>query len=215
LPQAISFDTLPEAVQPVWKNVFSGNENAPLEFQFDIIASDFQTLFHHLQQQPKRLRFALSAQQQEEFNAYFNSTQQKFHSQFGDSFIGTVRRLGLSTFRIAMILTTLRIADVPTVPSVLTCNNIDFTAAMEITKTLIHHAALIFQQLPTETTEHTPNIAPQQRLLQSLPSEFDRKKYLETAKTLNIPDKTAEKQIERYLQSNLIERISHGIYKKR
>jgi len=204
-------------LQPVWKNVFAGNENAPLEYQFDRIASDFQTLFHHLQQQPQRLRFALSTQQQEQFNAYFDSTQQQYHSQFGDSFIGTVRRLGLSTFRISMILTTLRLINLNPLDSLnflLVCNNTDFNTALTITKALIHHAALIFQQLPTETPEHTPNINPQQRLLQSLPQEFDRKKYLEIAKTLNIPDKTAEKQIERYLQSNLIERISHGNYRK-
>jgi len=49
----------------------------------------------------------------------------------------------------------------------------------------------------------------------SLPQEFDRKKYLETANQLNIPNKTAEKQVERYLQTNQIERIAHDIYKKR
>jgi hypothetical protein len=207
-------------LQPVWKNVFAGNENAPLEYQFDKIASDFQTLFHHLKQQPMRLRFALSAQQQEQFNAYFDSTQKHYHSQFGDSFIGTVRRLGLSTFRIAMILTALRQMDnvganLCVCPNVLICNDTDFQTALTIAKTLIHHAALIFQQLPTEKTDNTLNINPQQKLLQSLPQEFDRKKYLEIAKQLNIPDKTAEKQIERYLQTNLIERIGHGIYKKR
>jgi len=40
-------------------------------------------------------------------------------------------------------------------------------------------------------------------------------KYLEIAKTLNIPDKTADKQMEKYLQTNRIERISHGNYQKR
>jgi hypothetical protein len=205
-------------LQPVWKDVFAGNENAPLEFQFDKIASDFQTLFHHLQQQPQRLRFSLSAKQQADFNAYFDSTQQEYHAQFGDSFIGTVRRLGLSTFRIAMIFTTLRLLTPPLWggrEGLLICTDTDFAAAMEITKTLIHHAAFVFQQLPTETPEHAPSIAPQQRLLQALPPEFDRKKYLEIAKSLNIPDKTAEKQIEKYLQSNLIERIAHGNYKKK
>jgi hypothetical protein len=202
-------------LQPVWKNVFAGNENAPLEFQFDQIANDFQTLFHCLQQQPDRLRFALSAKQQAEFNAYFDTTQQQFHNQFGDSFIGTVRRLGLSTFRMAMIFTALRLYENRNSPQIIICADIDFWAAMEITKTLIQHAALIFQQLPTETLEHSPNVAPQQRLLQALPQEFDRKKYLEMAKTINIPDKTAEKQIERYLNANLIERIAHGVYRKR
>jgi hypothetical protein len=98
---------------------------------------------------------------------------------------------------------------------VLICNDTDFQTALTITKTLIHHAALIFQQLPAETPDHAPTVAPQQRLLQSLPPEFDRKAYLAAAKLLNIPDKTAEKQVERYLQGNLIERISHDVYRKR
>ncbi|MDR1458704.1 MAG: DUF3987 domain-containing protein [Bacteroidales bacterium] len=202
-------------LQPVWKNVFAGNENAPLEFQFDKIASDFQTLFHHLQQQPQRLRFALSAQQQEKFNSYFDNAQQQFHGQFGDSFIGTVRRLGLSTFRVAMILTALRLYEYRNSPQMQVCSDTDFQAALEITKTLIQHAALIFQQLPAETAERTINIQPQQRLLQSLPQDFDRKTYLAVAKSLNIPDKTAEKQIERYLNSDKIERIVHGSYRKK
>jgi len=162
-----------------------------------------------------RLRFALSAKQQEQFNTYFDTTQQHYHSQFGDSFIGTVRRLGLSTFRVAMILSILRLYEARNFPQTLVCNDTDFNAALTITKTLIHHAALIFQQLPAETPDHTPSINPQQRLLQSLPQEFDRKKYLEIAQQLNIPDKTAEKQIERYLNGNLIERIVHGTYRKK
>jgi hypothetical protein len=210
-------------LQPVWKNVFSGNENAPLESQFDKIANEFQTLYHHLQQQPARIRFSLTEQQQEQFNAYFDNVQQQYHSQFGDSFIGSVRRLGLSTFRIAMILTALRLINTTAttncqfsiVNSQLICSPTDFTTALSITKTLIHHAALIFQQLPTETPEHTTNNNPQQRLLQSLPQEFDRTKYLEIAQSLNISGKTAEKQIGRYLQNNLIERISPGNYRKK
>ncbi|MDR1729106.1 MAG: DUF3987 domain-containing protein [Prevotellaceae bacterium] len=202
-------------LQPVWKNVFAGNENAPLEHQFDQIASDFQTLFHYMKQQPARLRFALSTEQQDKFNAYFDDIQKQYHAQFGDSFIGTIRRLGLSTFRMAMILTALRLFEIRNFPQTIICSVCDFQSAMKITDTLIHHAALIFQQLPTETPEQMPTVVPQQRLLQSLPQEFDRKKYLEVAKTLNIPNKTAEKQVERYLQNNLIERISHGVYRKR
>ena len=62
--------------------------------------------------------------------------------------------------------------------------------------------------------DHAHGINPQQRLFHALPQEFDRKKYLEIANSLNIPAKTAEKQIERYLKDNLIERIAHGIYRK-
>jgi integrase len=152
----------------------------------------------------------------------FDTTQKHYHTLFGDPFIGTIRRLGLSTFRIAMILTTLRISEVPTVPNVptvLICSDTDFQTALTITQTLIHHATFIYKTLPEQTviaglTRNPQTNTPQQKLLQSLPQEFDRKKYLETAQTLNIPNKTAEKQIEKYLQTNLIERIAHGIYQK-
>jgi hypothetical protein len=148
----------------------------------------------------------LSAQQQAQFNIYFDNAQQQFHSQFGDSFIGMVRQLGLSTFRVAMILTSLRLYEYRNSLQTLVCSDIDFQAALEITTTLIQHANLIFQQLPAETAEYTINIVPQQRLLQSLPQNFDRKKYLEVAKSLNIPNKTTKKQIER---------VAHGSYIKK
>ena len=203
-------------LQPIWKNVFAGNDNAPLEFQFDQIANDFQTLYYRLQQQSERLRFSFSKQQQESFNTFFDELQQQYHEQFGDSFIGTIRRLGLATFRIAMIFTTLRLSQVVNNSQILVCNELDFNTAIEITKVLVLHAAFIFQQLHTETKEHSQTIvAPQQRLLQSLPQNFDRKTYLSVAKSLNIPDKTAEKQIEKYLNNNLIERIAHGNYQKK
>ena len=151
-------------------------------------------------------------------NPHFDTTQKHYHTQFGDPFIGTVRRLGLSTFRVAMILSTLRLMSQP-VPNVLICEDVDFQTALTITQTLIHHAAFIFQQLPQQPpviAGLTRNLTttPQQKLLQSLPQEFDRKKYLEIAKELNIPHKTAEKQIEKYLQTNQIQRIAHGTYQK-
>ena len=225
-------------ITPVWKNVFEGNENAPLEVQFDQFAKDFQTLFLYLQQQPDRLRFAFTEQQQKEFNACFDAMQQQYNDQFGDSFIGTVRRLGLSTFRIAMILTTLRLIETAPLydtdertqysyderarttqktpsPKDLICSDTDFSTALSISKTLIQHAAIIFQQLnPIESTEPKPNMNLQQIFLNALPQQFDRQKYLEIAKTLQIPDKTAEKQILKFLQTNLIQRFSHGNYMK-
>ena len=73
-----------------------------------------------------------------------------------------MRRLGLSTFRIAMIFTTPRFFAPPFRggrEGLLVCNDADFNTALTITKTLIHHAALIFQRLPTETPAHTEYFA--------------------------------------------------------
>jgi hypothetical protein len=93
-----------------------------------------------------------------------------------------------------MILTALRVYENRNCPQTVVCTDSDFQIALNITKSLIHHAILIFQQLSVETLDHMPSITPQQRSLQTLLQEFDRKKYLDAAKTLNTPDKTADKQ---------------------
>ncbi len=50
--------------------------------------------------------------------------------------------------------------------------------------------------------------------LNALPEQFDRTKYLEIAKQLNIPDSTADKQISRYCKAKLLDRKTHGVYVK-
>jgi hypothetical protein len=98
--------------------------------------------------------------------------------------------------------------------SLLICSDTDFNTALELVKILIQHAARIYEALPTETEKPTqPN--PKQQILEALPPEFSRQDYLTISKNLNIPDKTAQRHIEKYLQTNLIERISHGNYRKK
>ena len=93
------------------------------------------------------------------------------------------------------------------------CSDTDFNTALELVKILIQHAARIYELLPTQTeTPKQPN--PKQQFLETLPPEFSRQDYLTIAKQLGITDKIAEKQIEKYVQNDLIKRISHGIYRK-
>jgi len=49
----------------------------------------------------------------------------------GTDYLATVRRLGLITFRIAMILTTLRIMETGEIHSPMICNDTDFNTAIE------------------------------------------------------------------------------------
>lgn len=81
-------------------------------------------------------------------------------------------------------------------------------------KTLLNHAAYIFEQLPKNEQSKQSDTPPQMRLLLALPPEFDRQTYLSVAQKIGIPDKTAEKQIEAYLKTQKINRIKHGLYSK-
>jgi hypothetical protein len=175
------------------------------------------------------IRFSLSTNQQATFNHYFEQIQQQYWELMGNDYIGTIRRLGLITFRIAMVLTVLRIMDtgdvgaplavaqstanVLSVPNVLICSDTDFQIAMEIVKVLLQHATFVFHQLPqAATTAQTTN--PKMALFQALPMQFDRTKYIEVAAQLQIPESTANKQIARFCNAGLLTRQAQGSYTK-
>jgi len=54
--------------------------------------------------------------------------------------MGSIRRFGLITFHLAMIITVHRITNTGKVSSALVCNDCDFTIVMEIVKVLLLHA---------------------------------------------------------------------------
>ncbi len=196
-----------------WKDVFAGESGQTLDHYFDHLGAQFHELHKCLESQGKPMRFCLTVSQQQQFNSYFEQTQIQYIELCGEDYIGTVRRLGLITFRIAMILTTIRIMDNGELRSPLVCSDADFNIAMEIVKVLVQHAAHVFQQLPTDTAAKVqPN--QKQQFLNMLPTEFDRQTYLSVAQKLNIPAKTAEKQIARFVKTGLINHFAQNQYRK-
>ncbi len=196
-----------------WKDVFAGESGQTLDNYFDHLGAQFHELHKCLESQDKPMRFCLTVSQQQQFNNYFEQTQIQYIELCGEDYIGTVRRLGLITFRIAMILTTLRIMDNGELRSPLVCSDTDFNIAMGMVKVLVQHAAHVFQQLPTDTTAKVqPN--QKQQFLNMLPTEFDRQTYLSVAQKLNIPAKTAEKQIARFAKTGLINHYAQNQYRK-
>jgi len=223
-----------------WIDVFAQNENESLDICFDQLGDQFFDFYQQLSQ-IENIRFSLSKKQQTTFNHYFEQAQQQYCELLGSDYIGTIRRLGLITFRIATILTVLRVMETGHISSheihkshisnpnfqisylkshipnlntqyALLCSDTDFQISMEILKVLIQHSAYVFRQLPIVT--HTKAVNPKFLLFQVLPDQFDRAKYIEVATQLQIPESTANKQITRYVNAGLLTRQAHGYYKK-
>lgn len=200
-------------IRPVWNDVFAGNSDQTLDSYFNQLGNQFFELYKFLQSAPESLQFCLTTQQQQAFNAFFSQIQNRYLYLCGLDYLATVRRLGLITFRIAMILTALRIMDNGELQSPLYCSDSDFNSALSIVKILVQHAAQVYQQLPAEPIKATaPNL--KQQFLDSLPDEFSRQTYLAAASSLNMPHKTAEKHIKRFVESGLINHFAHDKYKK-
>ena len=198
-----------------WIDVFACNESESLDQRFNRFGDVFFDFYCTLKQY-ENIRFSLSNRQQATFNQYFEQVQQQYWELLGNDYIGTIRRLGLITFRIAMVLTTLRIMDTRNINNTIVCSDTDFQIAMEILKVLLQHAAFVFRQLPQATaTPPTTNSNPKMALFQALPAQFDRAKYIEIATQLQIPESTANKQIARFCNAGLLIRQTHGSYTKK
>jgi hypothetical protein len=200
-------------VRPVWNDVFANSSDQTLDSYFNHLGMQFFDLYKHLEYQSEPIRFCLTSGQQQAFNAYFAQTQNQYLCLYGADYLATVRRLGLITFRMAMILTALRIMDDGDIHSPLVCRDNDFNTALSMVKILVLHAAQVFQQLPSEAVSTAPKNQKQQ-FLDELPKEFCRKDYLTVANKLGIPDKTAEKHIKRFAINGLINHFAHDKYKK-
>ncbi|MDR0941305.1 MAG: DUF3987 domain-containing protein [Bacteroidales bacterium] len=196
-----------------WIDVFAINGNESLDQRFDRFGNKFFDFYQTLKQY-ENIRFSLSSKQQAEFNAYFEQVQKQYWELLGNDYVGTIRRLGLITFRVAMVFTALRIMENGNIDGVLICSDTDFQIAMEILKVLLQHAAFVFKQLPHATATQTVSTNPKMALFQALPAQFDRAKYLEIASQLQIPESTANKQIARFCNAGLLIRQTHGNYIK-
>ncbi len=93
------------------------------------------------------LEFALTPGQQSAFHDYYRSTPEQYYYLFGEDIIGSVRRLGLITFRLAMVLSALRLHDTGEVVTTLICDDEDFQSAMAIARALIRHTVRVYREL--------------------------------------------------------------------
>ncbi len=199
-------------IKPTWKNVFEKKTSNGLEEYFDELASEFFQFYDALLKQDL-IKFELTEEQENRFNNSFADIQNTYLAIQSSEYIATVRRLGVITFRIAMIFTVLRILETGDTTSPLICSDIDFNNAFDITKTLVKHASKVFSELP-EDKPMTLKKNLKEQFFAKLPKFFNRQDYLLTAKSLNIADKTAEGYISKFVKGNVLFRLKKDHYEK-
>jgi hypothetical protein len=126
----------------------------------------------------------------------------------GNDFNANSRRLGLITFRIAMVLRTLRTLEDGEYSNPIVCSETDFQTAIQIAFTLEKHAIAVFQNLPNNDLKGI-----KLKFYNALPESFNRQAYLAVAKELDIKEKTAEKYIGQFKENDLLEH-EYNKYKK-
>ena len=162
------------------------------------------------------MEFQFTLDQQHAFNDYYTSLQAELHSLFGDDIIASVRRLGLITFRIAMVLTALRCHDTGELNSTLLCDDEDFASSMAIARVLINHTIRVYQELSSADLSKpaAEGTKRKEQFLSSLPGTFTTQAFKELAIRLHIPEPTAERYIGEWCKKGVLTRIKQGYYER-
>jgi hypothetical protein len=197
-------------INPVWKNVFASTTDNGLDDYFETLGNEFYELYKLLKSNGE-FQFNLTVDQQEQFNSFFSKIQGKYITLQGLDYMATIRRLGLIAYRFCMLFSALRILETGDISNKLVCEERDFQASLEIIKVLVIHSSKVFSELPEE--EQKPSRKNRkEKFLHNLPKHFNRQIYLEVAKELKIPAKTAEGYITSFIKANLIHREQQDNY---
>ncbi len=196
----------------VWNDVFQKQTANGFESYFNELGNRFYSIYQTLTYSCEK-EFSFTPEQRNQFNNCFQAWQTEFISVLGPESVANVRRLGLICFRMAMIMTVLRIEETGEDSSMLYCTDTDFNNTIQISRVLLDHAKTVYLQLITMPKKLKPETM-KDKFYNSLPIEFTRKEAVEIAGKLNIKPRTTDKYLAELTPSQLTKDPVYGKYKK-
>lgn len=205
-------------IRPHWADVFACSEDETLDARFDRLGQRFFHFYERLQQSGA-IRFVFTPEQGIRFNDFFAHRQDEYYRLLGESFVPSIRRLGLITYRLAMILSTLRLMELSpdeVFPSLLTCSDTDFDTALRMATVLLAHSARIHTQLmPTRLPSDMSDAAQLRRqFFDSLPAVFTRPDAVRFGKLLSLSERQVDKCLRQWMDASRVQRRNRGQYTK-
>lgn len=208
-----------------WRNVFAQCDE-PISDQLLKVGQRYLELYHDLEKQSHHpLQFVLSVEQQLRFNEYFSGLLLEQIGLYGEQLDAFVKRLGLTTFRLAMVLTVLRCDDhqpkLEPLSQTLVCAEDDFCTAMTIANCLINHTTHVYANLlPHDDMKSLVTgitlSAAEQSLYHALATDFTTQDCKQAATSLGIAWKSAERYIGKFVSTyHIVDRIKNGHYRKK
>ena len=211
-------------ISPVWKNVFAEDEDETLDDYFEQIGERFYDLYRLLERETDSLRFCFTRNQEKQFSEFFDRMHKKYYTLYGGEFVSSIRRLGLMTFRMAMIMTTLRIMDDGDLKTLLVCSDTDFQTVIRMAEVIVQHTREVYLEFFSSDAASDADDAEaggrwkqpviSRVYFENLPFEFNRQTYLATASRMNIKPKTAEKYIRNFCKLHRLVHTGYDNYRK-
>ena len=155
-------------------------------------------------------KFSITEEQGLKLDNTFEELLKHNTALYDENITGTVFRLGLMCYKIAMTLSAIRCDD-----KEITCNEDDFNTALYLVKEvyLVHGINMLYRI--TKTSKKL-NIT-QTTLYNWIKTKdtFKRAEISEQAILLGVKDRTLSDILKRFIELKLIKKVSHGVYTKR
>lgn len=176
----------------IWLNPAPSSAKVVYNDHFDRLSEMLLLTSDFLSSDPSE--FTLSHQQWSILNDSFSAILQNTAIFNGDDSAAVVYRLGLITFRICMIFSALRKAENAEMKSIVVCDDHDFHTALIISKTLLNHSILMFNNLPNNNGQEPFKDVTKLKMtfIEALPATFQRAQAVELGKSFNLSSRTID-----------------------
>jgi hypothetical protein len=194
------------SVEPIWKTTYTSGLIRSNEEIFEDYSAGLCDKFKSNTNQ----KFSMTKEQGLKLDKTFEELLRHNTALYDENITGIVYRLGLMCFKIAMTLSAIRFDN-----KEITCSNDDFDTAMCLVKDvyLIHGTNML-----NRLTKNSKRLNATQRALYNwieTKDTFKRTEILEKAKVLGIKDRTLSDILKRFIDFELIEKVSFGVYIRR
>ena len=193
-------------VEPKWKTTYTSGLIRSNEEIFEDYSADLCDKFKSNTNQ----KFSMTKEQGVKLDNTFEELLRHNTALYDENITGIVYRLGLMCFKIAMTLSAIRCNNTE-----ITCSDDDFDTAMCLVKDvyLIHGTNML-----NRLTKNSKRLNTTQTTLYNwieTKGIFKRAEILEEAKVLGIKDRTLSDILKRFIDFELIEKVSFGVYRRR
>ncbi|MFN8302600.1 MAG: DUF3987 domain-containing protein [Saprospiraceae bacterium] len=130
-----------------FKDVFDRRKRDYPEY-FEQLGQTFLDIYTYLETLPAPIEFEMREHQQTRFLTVFDNWKKELGEYVSTDLDGTVNRLGLICFRMAMMFTALRNFGEGDYSPTLLCSDVDFENALSIVEVLKRHALTVYYDLP-------------------------------------------------------------------
>jgi hypothetical protein len=137
---------------PIWKNQFVKLEES-YDSLFKRLGKQVKTMYDTFSRYDN-ISFRLTEEQEEVSTLGFEMWHQEFYEILGESSTASVKRLGIISFRICMVLSAIRWYQENNSRSIeIVCENDYFYVAMELTEILKEHTKIVLGGLSKKATK--------------------------------------------------------------